>query len=370
MIVLAAAETIAGVCSLGATVTYTLSGAEGLTGTPAYKTLAQGQLTSAVSTLYTAPSAPNTALVKTVVLVNTSASAVSGCALYLNGAGLANRITGEVTLPAKGWATYDTDGWRVYDEFGAVLTSGQQGPPGSTGLTGSTGPQGPLGPAVYLEADSGADGDVGPPGVNGINGSTGAQGPAGPAILFLEDTSEVEPLAPLQPFANPPSQITAQASSADQEVSAATLTQLTGSSFAIINALKVGSTFRWTVSGTCNNAGTGAETITVRIGTANTTADAAVATFTTTASTANVSQYKFDVSFTVRTLGAAATATGFCAVVNSANAGFINSVTNSLNPTMATFDSTASPLFVHLDILTGASKTLTIRQVVSEYLQV
>lgn len=514
MIVLASSETVAGVCDTASTVTYTLSGAEGLTGTPAYKTLSQGQLPTSASTLYTAPVAPNTALIKTVVLVNTSAVAVTGVQLYINGTGAANRITGAVTLPGHGWATYDADGWRIYDQSGAVLTSGQQGPAGVTGpqgpavyLTaepgedgepgapgpigpqgpqgptgsqgpqglqgpavylvgedgeegpigppglqgpqgsqgligvtgpqgpsgpavyleaetgedgpigppgiagaqgpqgpqgiqgqtgsvgpavyleaesgdegpmgppgligpqGSTGSQGPLGPAVYLEAEAGIDGEMGPPGQPGSNGSTGAQGPAGPAIMFLEDNSEVEPLAHLQPFVNPPTQIYNQASVANQAIAAATLTLLTGSSFAIVDRLRAGSTFRWIVSGTCAAAGTAANTITVRIGTNNTTADAAVATFTTTVGTAAVSQYEFVVNFTVRTLGAAATATGFCTVTNSASTGFINAVTNALNPTMATFNSTTSPLFVHLDITTGAAKTLTIRQVVSEYLQ-
>lgn len=492
MLALGSLETVAGVCGAASTVTYTLSGAEGLTGAPAYKTLAQGQLPTSPGTLYTAPGAPDTALVKTVILANTSATAVGGIALYLNGTAAANQITGEVTLPAHGWATFDADGWRIYDQTGAVLTTGQQGPvgaigpqgpaiymigepgedgdhgvpgltgaqglPGIQGLTGATGPVGPAvylvgedgeegqvgpqgpqgatgpqgptgatggtgptgptgaqgqpiylaaetgedgdigppgpigatgpqgpqgvqgvqgatgatGPAVYLDADRGDDGDAGPPGqpgVNGSNGATGAQGPAGPAILFLDDNSEVEPLAHLLPFANPPAQITDQASTADQAISAATLTQLTGSSFRIINRLRPGSTFRWYVSGTCAAAGTAANTITVRIGTNNSTADAAVATITTTVGTAAISQYAFEVEFTVRTIGAAATATGFCRINNSANAGFVNTTTAALNPTMATFDSTPATLFVHLNIQTGAAKTLTIRQVTSRYTQ-
>jgi hypothetical protein len=73
--------------------------------------------------------------------------------------------------------------------------TGEQGDMGPPGLTGITGAQGPMGVAVFLEADQGDVGDMGPPGLTGI---TGAQGPAGPAV-YLEAPEADDPM----PFPGP-----------------------------------------------------------------------------------------------------------------------------------------------------------------------
>jgi hypothetical protein len=74
----------------------------------------------------------------------------------------------------------------------------------------------------------------------------------------------------------------AVAAVADQAIAAATLTLIAGSMIAIPpQGFQIGTTIRWTIDGISAAVGVAANTITVRVGTAGTTADAAVATFTT-----------------------------------------------------------------------------------------
>ena len=158
---------------------------------------------------------------------------------------------------------------------------------------------------------------------------------------------------------------------ADQAIAAATLTLLTGSLLSVPpQGYQVGTVLRWTVTGASAAVGTAANTITVRLGTAGTTADTARATFTTPVGLATVAEFKIVVDFTIRTIGSTATAVATCTINSSTTAGaaggLINSLVNVLNGTMATFDTTTGAQFFSLNILTGASKTLTIRQVICE----
>ncbi len=156
MLTLAGTNTIAGIAGTTTAITYTITGAEVTTGTPTYKVLAQGQLATSASTIYTVPAAPATALVKTIHLANVTGSAVAGVALYVNGTSAGNRISGSFTIPANGWATVDADGWRIYDANGALKTSGDPGPTGPAGPTGPQGPDGANGVATTVEVDLGS----------------------------------------------------------------------------------------------------------------------------------------------------------------------------------------------------------------------
>ena len=147
---------------------------------------------------------------------------------------------------------------------------------------------------------------------------------------------------------------------ADQAISAATLTLITGTSLAP-NGFYVGQTFRWVIVGNGGALGTSANTITVKIGTANTTADATVATFTTSVGTAAASNFQIEITLTIRTLGASATALAQCVILNSAATGFVSIDASVLIGTMSTFNSTTASQFVHVDLTTGASKTATIQ---------
>lgn len=156
---------------------------------------------------------------------------------------------------------------------------------------------------------------------------------------------------------------------ADQAISAATLTLLTGSMVTVPpQGFQIGTAFKWEIIGTGGAVGIAANTITVRLGTAGTTADAAIATFTTTAGTAAASEFKITILLTVRTIGAAATASGECIINNSAASGFINATVNVLAGTMASFNTTTAQQFMHVDLTTGATKTATIKQVIASVL--
>jgi hypothetical protein len=161
------------------------------------------------------------------------------------------------------------------------------------------------------------------------------------------------------------------ASIADQAISAATLTLLTGSLItAPPQGFQIGTVFRWTIDGISAAVGTAANIITVRCGTAGTTSDAAVATFTTGVGAAVADKFRIVIEVTIRTLGASATAKATCQVTGSTTAGaaggFIAQLLNVLDGTMATFNSTTANQFVHVCLTTGASKTATIQQVFAE----
>ena len=181
MLTLTIGDTIAGTAGTATAITYTITGTEVWEGVPTYKVLTQGQLPLVAATLYTTPNTPSTTLVKTIHLANTTALDVPFVQMFVNGTAAINRITGNFTIPAAGWATMDQDGWRVYNSSGALLV---------TGTTGPTGPAGPAGPAVYLAAEQGEDGQDGAPGPQGLQGVTGNQGPLGPAVFLVGDTED------------------------------------------------------------------------------------------------------------------------------------------------------------------------------------
>jgi hypothetical protein len=113
---LAATQTIAGMASSASAVTYTLFGDEITGTTDAYKVLAQGQLGASAATIYTATGV--TALVKTIMLANTTGAAVT-VSMYINGTAAANQIC-SLPIPANGEAFWADDGWVVLDGSGAV----------------------------------------------------------------------------------------------------------------------------------------------------------------------------------------------------------------------------------------------------------
>lgn len=129
---LATGQTIAGSAGTGAVVTYTLFGDE-LVGTPPtdnFKILAQGQLTTSVATIYNPTTA---ALVKTILLHNTSASPIT-VTMFANGVNPANQIV-SLLIPASGKATLSDDGWHIYDANGVQQYVGSTGPTGPRGAT-------------------------------------------------------------------------------------------------------------------------------------------------------------------------------------------------------------------------------------------
>lgn len=120
MITLAAAGTLAGVAGTATAVTMTVFGDEILAGADTFKKLYQGQLPNAAATLYTVP-ASTQGLIKSIFLVNTTASAVT-VTLYVDGTAASNQVFA-VTLPANGTATYDTNGWQILSSLGVLQVS-------------------------------------------------------------------------------------------------------------------------------------------------------------------------------------------------------------------------------------------------------
>lgn len=158
---------------------------------------------------------------------------------------------------------------------------------------------------------------------------------------------------------------------ADQVVNAATLTLITGSVIPVpAQGFSAGLSFRWKIGMTKSAAGIAARTFFVRIGTAGTIADTAVATFTNAAvGTAAIDQATMEVELTVRTIGAAATAIAYCTLFHNGNTVGFLTVPLAVTPgTMATWNSTTAGQFVSLSVTTGASEVITVQECISECL--
>jgi len=154
----------------------------------------------------------------------------------------------------------------------------------------------------------------------------------------------------------------------DQAIAAATLSLVTGTLLTIPpQGLQVGTVFRFVIIGTAAAVGTAANTIAIRLGALGTTADAVIATVTTSVGTAAVSEFMISFEIIIRSLGAAGTAVAQCTILNSSAVGFVTIGTSVLLATMTAFNTvTTGLLYMHASITTGVAKTLTIRQAHTE----
>lgn len=119
MITLETAGTFRGKAGTATAITYTLHGDE-VGASDSFKTIAQGQLGSSTTTLYTVPGSTQT-LIKQIHLANATGSDVTGIVFYVNGTAAANQITGTMKIVANGTATYTNGEWRFYDANGALI---------------------------------------------------------------------------------------------------------------------------------------------------------------------------------------------------------------------------------------------------------
>lgn len=108
-------NSIQGLAGTASTITYTLNGSE-LGSTGVSQILVSGQLSATNNTLFTA--IEKVTEIKTITLVNTSASSVSGIILSLNGGLPTNQIIGELVIPANGTAIYSNETWSVLSPQG------------------------------------------------------------------------------------------------------------------------------------------------------------------------------------------------------------------------------------------------------------
>lgn len=119
MIVLAAADTLAGQASVAFQVTSTIFGMELNGTTETYKVLDQRQLSNTAGTIYTVP-ASTQAFIKSIMVVNNDTSART-FQYFRGGTAAANAITPAITLDASGgFAMYNEHGWTVYTANGVV----------------------------------------------------------------------------------------------------------------------------------------------------------------------------------------------------------------------------------------------------------
>jgi len=180
MITLEAADLIEGDASAANVVDFTINGVEETPATSAVavKALADGQLAATKGTLYTTP-ASTTAIIKSIILVNTDSSART-VNLYIQRDGTNSRriIPEALSLGADGGTVIlGTDGMQVYTATGSIQTSGSTGPTGAgaTGATGATGDTGTGATGAKGDTGTGATGAKGDTGI----GATGAKGDTG-----------------------------------------------------------------------------------------------------------------------------------------------------------------------------------------------
>lgn len=154
-------------------------------------------------------------------------------------------------------------------------------------------------------------------------------------------------------------------STANQTINAATTALITGSTLAVpASKLAIGTVLMWKLTVSKTAAGTAANTFLVKIGTAGTTADATILTFTLPTATAVVDVAKIEIMCTVRGplsascilqgnlwLGHNLSATGFATIPNVC-----------LNVTSGAFDATTANLIASVACTTAASTVLTFQQ--------
>lgn len=149
-------------------------------------------------------------------------------------------------------------------------------------------------------------------------------------------------------------------------------TYVTGSNVTVpVGAsLQVGSQYRCKISLSKTAAGVATPVVVVRIGTAGTTADAIIATFTGAAQTGAGDTGFIEILLTIRTTGAAATSQGtFSLNHNAANAVGLGG-TNVIEAAGSTFVSTTASLIVGVSMNYGASAAITVTQVEAELLNI
>lgn len=118
MLCLEAGQTLRGLAGTASVVQYNLEGFELAAGAESYKQLAAGLFGTSSATLYTAP-ASTQSFIKSMIIMNTSASIVSGIRLRIGGTSAVNNLLGSMTLAANGFAVFEESGWSFYNADGS-----------------------------------------------------------------------------------------------------------------------------------------------------------------------------------------------------------------------------------------------------------
>jgi hypothetical protein len=152
---------------------------------------------------------------------------------------------------------------------------------------------------------------------------------------------------------------------ANQSPAANATTYITGSALAVpLTGLKAATRFYWAIGATKTAAGTAANSIDVRIGTAASTADTSRLSFSLGAGTAIADNALIEIWAQMRTVGSGTTAViaGMCKAGHnlSTTGWFVIPVVSPTPIASAGFDSTVASLKVGLSLTTGASMAATI----------
>jgi hypothetical protein len=159
---------------------------------------------------------------------------------------------------------------------------------------------------------------------------------------------------------------------ATQAIPAATLTKINGSEIAVPAGanIQVGSIFEWQIIATKTAAGVAARTFHVRLGTTGTTADTAIASFTSPLGTAAADTAYIEILALCISI-AANVATFECSFIlshNLATTGWATTGNQVIAPatTNATLNISTAGLIISLSVTTGAAEAPTIRQVFAQ----
>lgn len=124
------------------------------------------------------------------------------------------------------------------------------------------------------------------------------------------------------------------------------------------NTLIAGDTFEFFIHGTCTSTAANISTFTLRMGTAGTTADTSLLSFTTTAATTGTSvPFVINGIVTVRTIGAPGTATAFVSITNNGVTGVSNAATVVAGAGVTANITTTGLLYLGLTYSSAAATT-------------
>jgi hypothetical protein len=122
MIIVSDEKSVTGLAGTTGVIAYSLMGTKFTNYGEKPFTLAQGVLTDTAAELY-APAITETAKIQTIILTNTSSSAVTGVKVMVDD----TQISPALVIPANGCAVFDGAGWKICNTSGEI-----------TSLTGST----------------------------------------------------------------------------------------------------------------------------------------------------------------------------------------------------------------------------------------
>ncbi len=131
--------------------------------------------------------------------------------------------------------------------------------------------------------------------------------------------------------------------------------------------IQAGTTFRMKFTGQTTIAtGTGSNVFRIRLGTAGTTADAVIATLTTTVGSAQASAFCGEIVWVIRSIATPTAVTSFTQMElqntrsTGAAGGFIAVASNIISAAAATFNATTPQQFITFTVQPGASKNIAI----------